>query len=406
MKILVLIDKFPPEVRGGYELRCEEACTWLYQKGYEIVVLTTSSLHPSNNHPFPVHRELRNQSGGGSIWKQICISMLDNYVFSKVIARTKPDLIYIWKSSEISRSLIPKIFQAPVPKLVDISAPWFHKVATQHGRIYRFIERNSHRPVRRVIKKGLSKILPWISFGLLPDSYRIDWDHLNGYFTSQANKNFHVERIPECHSFSVFHTGVNLVTFPFKQKTKLSDPIQLLFVGRIEKDKGFYLLLDQIKAIRSKGVLLRVVGSFRNADEKKHVESLVAQMGFEDKVVFVGQMKREELFTLYQHSDFTVFPSICAEAFSRVPLESMACGTPCISTGNPGSRELFNLNAPLVLLERTEESLADIIDNFALNQDRYEKASLEGRNFVERSFTFEHFMTNIEETFLKDWSPV
>jgi glycosyltransferase involved in cell wall biosynthesis len=143
-----------------------------------------------------------------------------------------------------------------------------------------------------------------------------------------------------------------------------------------------------------------VIGKFPNEVEKMKIMATIKNMGLEDKITFLGQIEREMLFSYYQQHDFTVFPSIWDEPFSRVPLESMACGTPCISTANPGCKELFNLNAPLILLDRTKNSLERILDAFTGNQDQYEKVSLEGRQFVEKSFTFDLFMRNIERTFL------
>lgn len=409
MKILVISELFPPDVKGGYEMRCEDACYWLYQNGYQLEVLTTQLEYKVNNHPFPVYRKLIKYPNGRTptewpTWKKYYYALLDNYSFSKALEQTDPDLIYIWKCSEISRSLIPNIFQTPVLKLVDISSSWFHKVATQHGPVYRFIESRSGSLIKNIIKKCVAKILPFFSLGLFSGAYIFDWDNLVGYFTSHWNKKFHTEHIPECNSFSVFHTGIDLTIFPFEQKKHFTDPVKLLFVGRIEEDKGFYLLLDQLNHGKSINLLLTVIGNFPNEQEKRKIQTKIMDLGLESKINFLGQIKREMLFTYYQQNDFTVFPSVWDEPFSRVPIESMACGTPCISTDNPGSKELFDLDAPLILLERTRQSLANILDKVTCNKDQYGKLSLEGRKFVEGSFTFDRFMRNIERTFLDGWN--
>ena len=75
MKILIISQLFPPDVKGGYELRCEEACYWLHQKGYQIEVLTSQSEHKENKHPFPVYRRLIKYPNGRtpyewSSWKK------------------------------------------------------------------------------------------------------------------------------------------------------------------------------------------------------------------------------------------------------------------------------------------------------------------------------------------------
>ena len=409
MRILVISELFPPDVLGGYELRCEEACCWLDKKGYQVSVLTTQSEHKADHHPFPVHRLLSKRLSAGTpvywpTWKYVYHALLDNYAFTHMLSQTNPDLIYVWKCSEISRSLIPLVLQTRIPKLVDISANWLHKVATQHGPVYRRMEERDG-PLSSTIKQRMYKMLPLLSFDLIPREYAFDWSNIRGYFTSHWNKRFHVERIPECNSFPVFYTGVDLDMFPFVPKHHVSDAIRLLFVGRICEDKGFLLLLDQIREVKARDVVVTVIGAFPTEREKTRTQSSIKAMGLEAQVSFLGSVPRDLLASYYRQCDFTVFPSIADEAFSRVPLESMACGTPCISTDNSGSKELFDLNAPLILLSHTAGSLADIIDAFAHNHDQYQQVSGDGRAFVERSFTFDGFMQNIESNFLAAHAP-
>jgi len=404
MRILVISELFPPDVLGGYELRCEETCSWLYQRGYQIAVLTTQSAHKADTHPFPVHRTLRKRPRGETpvtapTWEHLYHALLDNYAFTHVLSQTNPDLIYVWKCSEISRSLVPLVFQTPIPKLVDISAKWFHKVATQHGPVYRLIEQRD-KEQSRTLKRRMAQSLPSLSLGLVPRAYAFDWSGVRGYFTSHWNKRFHVERIPECNMFPVFYTGVDLVMFPFVQKHHLSDPLRLLYVGQICEEKGFLLLLDEISHIDSRPVVLTTIGAFASNREKGKIQSSIKALGLQDKISFLGSVPRTLLSTYYSQNDFTVFPSIWDEPFSRVPLESMACGTPCVSTDNPGSKELFNLNAPLILLGRASDSLANTIDAFAHDPAKYQRVSLAGRTFVAQSFRFDQFMEHIEQYFL------
>ncbi len=405
MKILIISELFPPDVKGGYELRCEEACNWLHQKGYQLEVLTTRSECDENTHPYPIYRRFRKYPNGKTpsewfSWEKIKYALLDNYCYSRTLSQVKPDLIYIWKCSEISRSLIPIIFQTSIPKLVDISSKWFHKVATQHGRIYRLLETRNESIKKNFIKKCISSVLFAISFGNIPREYRFDWITLEGYFTSHWNKNFHTKYILECEQFPVFHTGVNLTSFPFKLKENLSNKIKLLFVGRISEDKGFLLLLRQLAYLESIGVQLTVIGSFPTKSEKERIVTTVQNKGLESKVVFLGQKERNLISKYYHQADFTIFPSIWDEPFSRVPLESMSCGTPCISTDNPGSKELFDLNAPIIILERSQKGLENSIAPYIHNADKFKKISLDGRKFIEKSFTFNRFMDNIQKSFL------
>jgi glycosyltransferase involved in cell wall biosynthesis len=406
MKILIICDLFPPDVKGGYELRCEEACRWLNQNGYQVEVLTTKSQEADEECPFPVHRLLMQYPLGAtpSNWtfgKKIFFAIRDNLIFKKVLRRSKPDIIYVWNCTGISRSLIPNIFSSEVRKIVDVSSTWLLKVSSQHGPIYRIIEGNHQEYLNKIFIFFLKSLLPFVSLNTIQRKYDLDLHNADGYFTSRWNKQFHTEYLEECKKFKVISTGIDPKEFPYYEKNIDPSIIRLLYIGRISKEKGFLLLLDQLDYLRSnsnKKFVLTIIGT-QNNDEKNIIEETIVRLGLERMMIFKGQIGRDKLFEYYHQADFTVFPSIWDEPFSRVPLESMASGTPCISTDNPGSKELFELKAPLLLLERSKDGLSKSLNPFLQKWEDYQKVSFSGRKFVEESFTFDNFMKNVQKQF-------
>lgn len=408
MRILIIIDLYPPDIVGGYELRCEETTNWLNNNGYNVEVLTTKSIGLNKDYPYKVDRLLEKYPLGKtpSSWsylKKLFLAVKDNLIFRKVVAKFQPDLIYIWHCTGISRTLIPYIFNSKERKLIDVSSQWLWKVSTQHGPVYRVIEDNQQKNPNKLLTFFLRMLLPTFSRNTIKRIFKLNFQNAMGYFTSNWNKNFHSKYIDECKKFEVIYTGINLQEFPFCKKKFNNELIKLLYIGRISEDKGFILLLNQLAYIRSISKFdfeVSVVGNFNTDKEKNLIHRLIADLGLENVLSFNGQIKREELSAHYHQADFTVFPSICNEAFSRVPLESMSCGTPCISTDNPGSKELFDQDAPLIFLERSSEGLHKSLDPFLHDQALYEKISFEGREFVENAFTFDHFMKKVQENFL------
>lgn len=407
-RILIICDLFPPDILGGYELRCEEACNWLHQKGYLIEVLTTKSSFHGNVHPFPIHRLLTKYGLGKTppTWsfpKRMYLAIKDNLIFKRLLKNYKPDLIYVWNCTGISRSLIPYIFSSKIRKLVDVSSSWLLKVYTQHGPVYRVLENNSQKTSHTLVVSAFRKIIPIISINTVKEKFLIDFTNVMGYFTSDWNKRAHVNTIKQCESFETIYTGVNLSEFPYQQKRPLLSDIKLLFVGRIQEEKGFNLLLDQLNFAQkkiSKKIILMTAGEFLNEEERKETLDLIERLGLSKSVIFLGKIERNKLHNFYNETDFVVFPSLTQEAFSRVPLESMACGTPCISTDNPGSKELFERKAPLIMLERSSAGLQESLEPFLLDSSKFQEISQAGRLFVEQSFTFDHFMEKVQGKFL------
>lgn len=404
MKILIVSDLFPPDIKGGYELRCEEVCHWLIKNGYQVEVLTTKSKDMYEEHPFSVNRLLIQYPLGAtpSHWtfiQKIFYAIKDNFIFQNVLRRFKPDFIYVFNCTGLSRTLIPNIFNSKIRKIVDVSSTWLLKVYSQHGPIYRMIESNHQKYPHRVFNLFLQLLFPIVSINTIQKKFNLNFHNVEGYFTSHWNKQYHAKYLDKCKEFEVIYTGIDLEAFPYHGRNFDSSTIKLLYVGRISKEKGFLLLLDQLDYLRvnsEREFNLTVIGT-HDDNEKNFFLETIAELDLERSVAFKGQLRREELSVYYQQADFTVFPSVWDEPFSRVPLESMACGTPCISTDNPGSKELFDLNSPLIFLERTKDGLLKGIAPFLDNQEEYARVSRNGREFVEEAFTFDHFMKNVHK---------
>ncbi|XGV98180.1 MAG: glycosyltransferase family 4 protein [Leptolyngbya sp. BL-A-14] len=98
-------------------------------------------------------------------------------------------------------------------------------------------------------------------------------------------------------------------------------------------------------AIAGKGVL------------RKALEQQANALGLQDHVRFLGYVPDEQLPIAYQAADLTVVPSQYLEGFGLILLESLACGTPVMSTPVGGMPEVL---APLqpTLVTETPEAIA------------------------------------------------
>jgi len=47
LRLLSITLDYPPPVLGGYGVMCAQVCTWLKQRGHEVLVLTTLPLEPA-----------------------------------------------------------------------------------------------------------------------------------------------------------------------------------------------------------------------------------------------------------------------------------------------------------------------------------------------------------------------
>jgi glycosyltransferase involved in cell wall biosynthesis len=112
-------------------------------------------------------------------------------------------------------------------------------------------------------------------------------------------------------------------------KMELLPPVRLLYVGRLERYKGLYLLLEALRGIH--GVTLTVVG---DGGYRKELERLAEGID----VRFEGFQSRPTKY--YREADIFVMPSLGPEGFGIVTMEAMAHSVPCLISDLDVHREI------------------------------------------------------------------
>ena len=85
-------------------------------------------------------------------------------------------------------------------------------------------------------------------------------------------------------------------------------------------------------------VWLRVVGS---GAERERLERLVAELGLQSHITFLGQQKREDVHALMTGALFMIFPSVWYETFGLTVLESGLVGTPSLVSSPTTTADLI-----------------------------------------------------------------
>jgi len=112
-------------------------------------------------------------------------------------------------------------------------------------------------------------------------------------------------------------------------------PIDLLYVGRIEKSKGVFTLVKAVDRIRQKlpTISLCILG---DGSQRKALEGMVRELKLESNVEIMGLQDDQPLRRYYARARILVFPS-ATETLGYVGLEAQACGTPVIAFENEGT---------------------------------------------------------------------
>ncbi len=165
--------------------------------------------------------------------------------------------------------------------------------------------------------------------------------------TERAKEALMIEGVPE-EKIDVIPMGVDLNVFrPVQdgleaERRKLGlneDDMVVLFIGRMVWEKGIYDFLHASARIcrdsmlNEKRIRFLIVGK---GPELEGARERARALGISSSIIFIEEYPYKDMYKLHNIADFFVLPSISTriwqEQFGMVLIESMACGTPVIST--------------------------------------------------------------------------
>lgn len=163
--------------------------------------------------------------------------------------------------------------------------------------------------------------------------------------------------------YEIIPNGVNIKQFHnAKQYEEFKDDkFNILFVGRMEKRKGFRYLLGAYSTLKWTHPQLRllVVGSNK---PDAYSERMISERNIKD-VVFLGSVNDNDKARFYKTADIFCSPATGRESFGIVLLEAMASNCPIIASDIPGYASVVShgVNGHLVQ-PRDEMSIKNAIE--------------------------------------------
>lgn len=182
-----------------------------------------------------------------------------------------------------------------------------------------------------------------------------------------------------CHPSFYSHSDPSIWE-DLKLKFKLP-PSYILSVGAIEERKNTLLLLQAFS--RLKNLIphhLVLVGDGK--DYKKRVCEEIARQGLGERVLFLKNIKNQQLPDLYRHADLFVYPSFF-EGWGIPNVEALFSGVPVI-TGQGSALEESAGPHSLFIDPTSVEDLAYKMEKLLFDQGLREKMVKEGRLYAEQ----------------------
>jgi len=368
MRIVYILDTLITV--GGIERIVSDKMNWLADKGRgcDVTLLTLSQ----GNHPFvfPLSDSIRHIDLGIRFYSQ--------YKYSYPMR-----LFVKWKMRRKFKRSMEKAIERISPDIIVLPVNIFDRdiVFNLKSRAKVVFECHSTKSVSET-KSDSNKFFAWLFHLILHRRNRsiekradmvVALTQGDAYEWRKAR---HLSVIP-----NMYHVPSELLTDDEHLK-------RVIAVGRLDDgQKGFDLLINAWSIVKSAHPDW-TLDIFGKGDMESQLRLQIAELGL-DEVVKIHQ-PTQHIFEEYRKSAFFVLSSRC-ESFGLVIVESMLCGTPCVSFDCPyGPSEIIKDHEDGLLVEngnvkKLAEAICYMIEHDAEREEMGRKASENVKRYAPES---------------------
>jgi glycogen(starch) synthase len=192
----------------------------------------------------------------------------------------------------------------------------------------------------------------------------------------------------------VIRNGIDAALWPFAPRTPRRGRAQLLYLGRLESEKGVHDAIAALPRIRRThpGTTLTIAGT---GTQQQWLIEQARKHKVLKAVTFVGHLDHEALVRLLHQSDAAVLPSHY-EPFGIVALEAAATGIPLVTSNVGGLGEaVINGQTGMSYAPRDVAGLAAAVRSVLDDPDAAQRRAIAARERLTSDFDWH---TVAEET--------
>jgi glycosyltransferase involved in cell wall biosynthesis len=179
------------------------------------------------------------------------------------------------------------------------------------------------------------------------------------HVTSEKERKTSLERLPNAVA-STIPNGTDIPESLPARRWRPDGVLRLVFLGRLDPQKGIENLLEALSLIGNHDVRLDIYGA-GDSSYSKRLASLVNDLNLGDRVRFHGRVEAEEKTKVFLAADLCVVPSH-VENFGMVVIEALAHGVPVIASKGTPWATLVSKQCGL-WVENSPESLAQAVQS-------------------------------------------
>jgi glycogen(starch) synthase len=405
MKCLFLTNFYPPAIRGGYELWCQEVAKELKNRGHEVVVLT--SRHGRNQIKRPesawilrelyLEMELASLRNGVQFFTNRKAREKENLTrFRQIVRSFRPDITMIWGMWNLPRSL-PALAEEMLPdRVVYYMGDYWPTLPSQFEVYWQVPARNWVTAIPKFLLKPIANRI--LSDGVQP-SLRFE----NVIFPTAFVREELRRKNVSAQKTKIIYGAIDTTLYQYLNESsggQQGETLSLLYIGRLTPDKGVHTAIEALGYLVHQWgydkLRLTIIGN-GEPDYEAYLHRLVSQEKVDSTVNFLSAQPKEAMPAIYHQSDILVFTSIWPEPFGRVLVEAMASGVAVVATGTGGAAEILveNENA-LIFAPGDAIGLADQIVRLVESPSLRQQLANSGRQTALTKFDINRMTAEIE----------
>lgn len=369
-----IVTFFPYPYRGGVSSHLDLLVRYLKLKGYTVDIISQKNLAPHRIFRAPI--KMFSKLFGKMYITYLYNRMANN--LAKVILKTKPSLIHChdcfaaWACGRISFENYSNI-------VCTVHGP-ASKHAREHGKSEQSpdilwmekIEREAWPLCHRIITVDTGQKNILLQQGASENIIKVIYNAVD------------IDEIDSC------NPADKVLAYPY-----------LLVPRRLTPKNGVEYAIRSLPLIHDNDIRLVIAG---DGGLRQQLEKMTKSLGLESRVIFLGQLPREQVIGLMWHAAVVLIPSIFiagfAEATSIAALEAMAAGKPVIASSVGGLVEIIDHDRNGILVpEKNPQLLAAAIENILTNPDLARRLGEEARQSVYDNFSPSNWIKRIEEVY-------
>lgn len=173
----------------------------------------------------------------------------------------------------------------------------------------------------------------------------------------------------------------------------------LLFVARINREKGIYTTLDVFSLLKSQYPYLNLT-ICGDGPELENAQSYAMKKEIKD-VFFRGNLIGTDLRKEYMQGDVYILPTTHGEGMATTVLEAMAFGLPVISRPNGGVVDFFTENMGYLIDSLDPKDYVSAIETLIDSPHLMERMSITNMKYAKEHFMADKVANKFESDILK-----